>query len=66
MPGKVKIMKIIEEKNMRDPNGKWLEYEPRPRSNAAAKVTIAKLRRHALKDLSIISHIQYRLQTING
>ena len=58
-------MEIIEQRNEKDPEGKWCEYEPRPRSDAAAKVTIARLRRHADKDRSIIEDMVYRLRTIN-
>lgn len=55
-------MKIIEQKNEKDPEGKWLEYEPRPRSDTAAKALISRLRRHAEQDRSNMS---YRIKTIN-
>ena len=58
-------MKIIEEINNEDPQGNWTEYEPRPRTDQAAKNLIARLRRHAKKDKSSISDMRYRIKTIN-
>jgi len=58
-------MLIIEEINNRDPQGDWREYEPRPHSDAAAKATIARLRRHAAQDKSITQDVCYRIRTIN-
>ena len=58
-------MKIIEQRNEKDPKGKWCEYEPRPTSEVKAKTLIKQLRRHADKDKSIIEEMLYRLRTIN-
>ena len=59
-------MKIIEQINEKDPQGKWMEYEPRPRSNAAAQALISRLRRYAINDKSSISEMKYRIRTINA
>jgi len=58
-------MKIIEEINNKDPEGKWIEYEPRPRSADAARATISKLRRIAAQDKSTIEDMCYRIRSIN-
>jgi len=58
-------MKIIEERNNQDPKANWNEYDPRPRTDNAAKTLIARLRRIAIKDKSIIQDMQYRIRTIN-
>ena len=57
-------MKIIEEKNNRDPQGAWHEHS-RPHTTNAARVTIARLRRWAVKDQSTISDMIYRIRTIS-
>ena len=59
-------MKIIEEKNNQDPQGKFVEYEPRPRNKANAITTIRQLRKQAKQDKSIIQNMVYRLRTINS